>query len=146
MSSTEYSAELRPDPRMRVLVLASGTSFAALGLVMLALIDANSFPRAILGLAWLVHTGRALWCTVIAYTRNGILRVSAGGETAVRTGSDAWEPAQLCSGSIVLPQLAWLRITAANGTRYAELLHGCRRKSEDWRRFQVIWRHIGAHQ
>ena len=145
MSSTGYSAEIHPEPGMRMLVLASGLLLGVLGFVMLSLVDAAVDQRVILGLAWLFLMARELWRHGLAYSRNGILRISAGGRTEVQVPGGDWRPAELCSGSIVLSRLAWLRVSTADGARYAELLRGLSRESEDWRRFQVIWRHIGAH-
>ena len=146
MSSTAYSAELHPESNLRQLVLASGALLGVLGIVMLNLISVSTMPRVFLGLAWLLLTGRELWHCRVAYSRNSILRISGCGGAEVLGPEGNWQPVDLCAGSIVLPRMAWLRISAASGLKYAELLRGNSRESEQWRRFQVIWRHVGAHR
>jgi hypothetical protein len=83
----------------------------------------------------------ALWR---GYAASGALRIAAGGQVERQTPDGAWEPATLCAGSLVLARFAWLRIAAAGGRPYAELVSARSHASEDWRRLQVIWRHIGA--
>jgi hypothetical protein len=72
------------------------------------------------------------------------LRIEQDGNMQVTLSSDCCMPATLSAGSVVLGSFAWLRFTAENGRRHVELI---RRKSpgnKDWRRLQVIWRHLGA--
>ena len=64
--------------------------------------------------------------------------------TRRRVVGGEWRTASLLSGSLVLPGVAWLRISVGTGPAYGELLTGNPRKNEDWRRLLVIWRHIGA--
>ena len=144
MSSTAYSAELDPDPRLRKLVIASGALLAISGIVMVALIDLSLSVKVVLGLAWALVVGRELVRHRRAYSRNGIMRVGAGGEIEVQRPDGHWRRSELCAGSMVLERLAWLRIRTSGRLKYAELLRGNSRESDDWRRLQVIWRHIGA--
>jgi len=55
-----------------------------------------------------------------------------------------WHPARLLPGSMLLRRVGWIRWDDGCGRQYAELLRGRSRESDDWRRLQVIWRHIGA--
>ena len=87
------------------------------------------------------HEWVALWR---GYTRSRGLRIAAGGHVERECRDGSWQPARLCAGSIVLPRVAWLRIDPPNMSPYAEPLRGDCSESEDWRRLQVIWRHVGA--
>jgi len=72
------------------------------------------------------------------------VRLSSRGEVAVLNNDREWLPVTVQTGSVVLRNLAWLRLQAENGDVFVELLRGNARQSKEWRRFQVIWRHIGA--
>ena len=52
--------------------------------------------------------------------------------------------AKVMPGSIVLAEVAWLRLQAENGDKWGELVAGKHRESEEWRRFQVIFRHLNT--
>ena len=45
---------------------------------------------------------------------------------------------------LVADRIGWLHLKTADGKQFAELICGDCRESDDWRRLQVIWRHIGA--
>jgi len=72
------------------------------------------------------------------------LRVFADGSAATADATGAWRKAKLRPGSVVLDRVAWLRIDAGQGGRFTELLVGNSRKNNEWRRLQVIWRHLGT--
>ena len=144
MSSTTYSADLHPDPRLRRLVLGSGLLFCVAGVPLIATLGIASSGRAVLAAAWLAISARQWLSFRRAYAQNGILRVDADGGIRRRCDTGEWETLELLSGSVVTAGWAWLRLGRANGPNFAELLHGRARQSEDWRRFQVIWRHVGA--
>ncbi len=55
-----------------------------------------------------------------------------------------WQTAAIGNGCVVMRKLAWLRLKPATGARYHELLRRNSLESEQWRRLQVIWRHLGA--
>lgn len=72
------------------------------------------------------------------------LRITADGSLRCLDARGRWQPARILPGSVVLARLAWLRFETGKGAQAAELLRGDPRKSQHWRRLQVIWRHIGA--
>jgi hypothetical protein len=72
------------------------------------------------------------------------IRVYSDGSASVQDSAGVWQPTVLSQDCIVLPKYAWLKLTSADGTRYYELLRGSCRESEQWRRLQVIWRHMGS--
>jgi hypothetical protein len=144
VSSTTFSAELQPDPRLRRLVLGSGLLLGAAGIPLIATLGIAATGRALLAAAWLTVFARQWLSFRRAYARNGMLRVDADGQVRCRRGAGGWEPLEILPGSIVTAGWAWLRLGRADAAGYAELLRGKARQSEDWRRFQVIWRHVGA--
>jgi hypothetical protein len=76
------------------------------------------------------------------------LRFFADGTVAMLIPGQTWQPASLLSGGVLLRQLGWIRVSVVlpNGRKLVlgDFVRGDGRKSADWRRLQVIWRHIGA--
>ena len=58
--------------------------------------------------------------------------------------SEEMAAAAAVTGSLLLRRTAWIRIQSERGEVFAELLRGKCRRSVNWRRLHVIWRHIGA--
>ena len=144
VGSTSYSAEIAPDPRLRRIVLVSGAALWLAGLGFVPLLPVSVTLKTFLAATWVglcSYQWQAMWR---GYTRSGCLRIAADGHVERQRADGAWEPARLCAGSVVLPRLAWLRIEPRGMPAYAELVSGEIRVSDDWRRLQVIWRHIGA--
>ena len=77
------------------------------------------------------------------YGRWSALKLSADGESRL-FGCEETCAVTVLPGSIVLPELAWLRIRAENGDTWGELVAGNHRQSKEWRRFQVIFRHLNT--
>jgi len=144
VSSPPYSAGIQPDPRLRRGVLVSGALLLVAGVLLAATLPLTAAWRVLLAVTWCAFSGRELVATWRAYAGAGELRVEADGRLYCRARSGAWQPATFCAGSVVCARIAWLRIAIRQGPRYAELVCGDVRESEEWRRFQVIWRHIGA--
>ena len=93
---------------------------------------------------WLAYSLLELWRLARAYRIVASLAVAADRsvELVLRDGERI--AACLAPGSLILPQLAWLRLKTDCGLRYGELLRGNSRKNKDWRRLQVIRRHVGV--
>lgn len=72
------------------------------------------------------------------------IRLTASGEALILNQEQEWSSARLETGSVLLRNFAWLRLRGADGRLYSELFRGNSRESQDWRRLQLIWRHIGA--
>lgn len=144
MSSSTYSAELRPEPCLRRLVLASAVLLYFLGLLLILELHLAGYYKVLIAVTWLALSAYEWFSIRSAYARKGILRIDAEGCIEWRDDDDSRREISLRPGSVVLSRLAWLRLTTADGLRYAELLRGDARESDDWRRFQVIWRHVGA--
>lgn len=118
---------------------------ACLAGVLLALsLPLGALERALIVCGWLFLGGREMAQTWRGYALGGALRISRDARIEVRVVGGEWRTASLLSGSLVLPGVAWLRISVGAGPVYGELLTGNPRKNKDWRRLLVIWRHIGA--
>ncbi len=144
MSSNSYSTCLTPDPWLRIVVLTSGRLLVAVGIVLILTLDLAAAIRAVTGLVWVAGGRHELVRIERRFESLIAVRLSSGGEIAVLNNDQEWLPVTLQTGSVVLRSIAWLRLRAANGDNFVELLRGNARQSQDWRRLQVIWRHIGA--
>jgi len=144
VSSSTYSADLNPDPALRRVVLLSGAGFCAIGV---SLILAMPLHPAVLiagSGGWLALCARELIMTVRGYALCCRLRMLVGGELLLLDPLGNWQRARLLPGSVLLRRIGWIRLETGIGHRGAELVRGSCRESDDWRRLQVIWRHIGA--
>ncbi len=144
MSSSSYSTRLTPDPWLRIAVLTSGRLLVAAGLVLILILDLDAKIRAASCVIWVVAARHELIRIERGFESLTAVRLSSAGEFAVLNSDQEWLPVTLQTGSVVLRNFAWLRLQAANGDHFVELLRGNARQSQEWRRLQVIWRHIGA--
>jgi hypothetical protein len=144
MSLNAYSAILTPDPWLRIIVLTSGRLLCAAGVVMILTLDVGPALRGAGALGWLGLGYFELRRTIRGYSYCVAIRVRCGGQIEVQNADHEWVPGVLQSGSLVLRKIAWLRVRSGGGPPCSELLRGDARTSHDWRRLQVIWRHIGA--
>jgi hypothetical protein len=94
-------------------------------------------------LAWCLACAWELRRIVAAWADCQSLRIGVAGEFRVLGGDGEWTRARLLPGSLLLRRWAWIRIHREDGVIVTELLRGSCRKCHDWRRLQVIWRHIG---
>ena len=146
MSSSTFSAEIRLHSRLRRIVLISGVILAltGCGLILLLPFAGLSLPvKAVVAAAWTFWSGRELLTHWRVYARWSVLTLYANGETEL-LGKQESGAARVLPGSIILPDIAWLRIRAENGETWGELVAANPRESEEWRRFQVIIRHLNT--
>ena len=144
MSSSSYSTRLTPDPWLRIAVLTSGRLLVAVGIVLILTLDLDAKIRAASCFVCVVAARHELLRIERGFESLTAIRLSSAGEIAVLNNDQEWLPVTLQTGSVVLRNFAWLRLQAANGDNFVELLRGNARQSQEWRRLQVIWRHIGA--
>ena len=144
MSSSTFSTELRPEPRLRWLVVLSGVGMLLLGLVVISSMSAGVAVRVPGALAWLGVGGYQLHRLVRCYQLCRRIRINEDGSAEIATAGGAWRVAELQTGSVVLQRIAWLRIDAGGRRKFAELFVGNCRENESWRRLQIIWRHLGS--
>ena len=144
VSSNKYSACLKPDPWLRILVLTTGRLLIAASLVLILLLPIAAPLRAFAclmagGLGYLeMHRLQAGFALCREF------RVFTDGTVEVRTAGDDWLPGCLENGCLLLANVGWLRIRTGDGRLFADTVRGDARESQQWRRLQVIWRHIGA--
>jgi hypothetical protein len=144
VSSNAYSAEFQPDPFLRRIVFWSGIALAVAGVLVIAVLPLLVGLR-VAGIA--VWAAWSLWDLVWlkrSWEACRGLRLAEDGAVDVLDDAGEWRRARLESGGILLRHQGWIRIRPAGGRAFAEPLRGACRKSRDWRRLQVIWRHIGA--
>ena len=144
MSSGKYSAELRPDALLRRLVVLSGAGLAMLGVAVIFTLPLHAGVLIAASVGWLLLCARELVVACRRFSNCRRLRISVGGEILLLDAGGTWHPARLLSGSVVLRRIGWILIETGQGRRFAELVRGRCRESDDWRRLQVIWRHIGG--
>ena len=94
--------------------------------------------------AWGILGARDLWLIASGYKRCECIRIHHDGSVQVRSPDGACISATLAAGSIVTTGLAWVRIRGCRGGEYRLLLRRKAAENKDWRRLQVIWRHLGA--
>jgi hypothetical protein len=144
LSSTPYSTELTPEPRLRRAVLLAGLVASGVGVLVVVTLDVGGLWRSLAVLAWVGWSARELRVIANGYKRFGRIRIDSEGNVELLIGDVDWVAARLLSGSVVLERYAWLRIKPRHGRRYAEFIRGNSREDEMWRRLQVIWRHLGG--
>lgn len=144
MSSNTFSAELHPDPWLRLMVITSGRLLAAAGLVIILVLPLEASLRGAGCLIWLAWSWHELRRYHVGYATCCRIQVRVRGDILLLNNDQEWLPASLLSGSVLLQRIGWLYLETGDGRQFAELIRGNCRESDDWRRLQVIWRHIGA--
>jgi hypothetical protein len=123
-------------------VLASGLLLLLLGGVCIALVPVDLAVRGLLSAGWAFVVGRELCVLRCAYVTFRYISVGHRGTVWLYRQSGVAVAAEILPGSMLLTRVGWLRLRTMDGRRFAELLVGNCRKSKDWRRLQVIWRHL----
>lgn len=144
MSSSTYVADLHPDARLRQLVLLSGTGLSGVGALLIFGLPWHIAATTAGACLWLAFCARELMILRRSFISCRRFRVMADGAVLLLGEDGDWRAAELAPGSIVLRRLAWIRCRTDRGDCFSELVSGSCRKSDDWRRMQVIWRHIGG--
>ena len=144
MLSTEYSAEILPDPDLRRVVLVSGVLLALVGNLLIVFLPLGTTVRVFGVALWSLSTLRELIFLRRAWAGCIALKFVANGEVEILGRDLEWRPAQLVSGSILLRSAGWLRVKTAAGYVFSELVRADTQQRRDWRHLQVIWRHVGA--
>lgn len=146
MSSNSYWSCLTPDPELRLVVDVAAQLLIAAGIAIVLTMSIGVLPRFGAALACL-----GLGCVELRRLRRGFrncreIRLASDGGALLLDGDGNWVAASLRAGSLVLPRLAWLRLRTVSGELVTELIGGDCRAGQDWRRLQVIWRHIGSSE
>jgi len=144
VSSSTYSAELYPEVALRRTVLLVGIVLYAAGVVLILTMPLAPVAKLLGSGGWLLLCLREFLRLRRGFARCRRLRVTAGGGLSLLDADGNWQTARLLPGCIVLRRFAWILCETEQGQHCAELARGNARNSEDWRRLQVIWRHIGG--
>jgi hypothetical protein len=122
-----------------MIVMLSGCAALLVGLVLLMRLPLPVPIRLPLIALWLLSSVRQLGRQSRGVQRVKAIRLEVGGVTVIdRHGRQS--PAQIMSGSVVLPRLAWLRLKCPDGLIYGELLRGDTAHNIQWRHLQMLWR------
>ena len=144
MSSTAFSAVLVPDRTLRRIVLLSGLTLMCIGIVLILKLPLHPAILATGTIAWLLLCASELRNLARGFQRCRLLRVTANGAIRLLDANGDWRAAELLPGSLLLRRIGWIRVSDSAGRTSVEPVRGHCRESQDWRRFQVIWRHIGS--
>lgn len=144
MLSGTFSAELRCDETLRRVVMLSGVAAVGLGVAVIVTLPLHASLKLLAVAGWLAAGGIEYYRMRRAYALFVSVRIDANGDAWLCDRAGNWRGAQLLSGSVLMRRYGWLRVASHDGIRYAEPLKGHCRKSPDWRRLQVVWRHVGA--
>jgi hypothetical protein len=116
----------------------------ALGIVAVLTLPWPAAVRGALAVAWAIGVARELDRLRHAWRDCRGLRLRADGSASALGRDGRWQPVTLLADGVLLRHWGWIRLRTATGRVFAEPLRGACRKSHDWRRLQVIWRHVGA--
>ena len=144
MSSKNYSTDLTPETVMRRIVVFSSWAAMLTGFIVIISLPVDGWIRAAGTCIWLIAMSAELRIISSAYKRFRRIRMHSDGQVELQDTDGHWQPATIANGCVVMQNLAWLRLKPATGARYHELLRRSSLESEQWRRLQVIWRHLGA--
>ena len=99
--------------------------------------------------------GASVWCAILAMQFQALrrgwatcvaFRLHADGRVTVLGPDGEWCEGTLEADSVLLRRWGWIRLRAGSGAAFGELVRGSCRESREWRRLQVVWRHVGAGQ
>ena len=129
---------------LRRVVLLSGLAAAIIGFVMIWTVTLSVSLRLGTSLIWLLLCARELHLLRRAYSLYRGLRIDSSGEVRLETEDGDFCTASILPGSVLLSQYGWLRFELPGGLKFAELLRADGAGDQQWRRLQVIWRHLGV--
>jgi len=144
MSSNTFSAELKPDPCLRRIVMLSGGLLGASGVLLILALPLRPVALVAASCGWLALSLRELVGLHRGFVQCCAIRVNTDGELLCLDPAGDWHVGRLLGGSILLRRFGWMRLENGQGRESVEPIRGACRESHDWRRLQVIWRHIGA--
>ncbi len=139
MSSVEFGVNLRPDPVLRRLVLATGATALVGGIALICGLRLGLVLRVILAAAWIANCLWELHRQVQGSRRLSAVRLDVAGDVIVTDSEGRPKKSMLTTGTVVTTNIAWLRILQPDGSHHGELLIRCRTESQAWHRLQLIW-------
>ncbi len=140
VSSPTFEVLLRPDPRLRGLLLATCGFLCPRALGVLAAASLDAGLRLILAAAWLADAAATLTHLAAGQRRVAAIGIDSSGAIRVFDPHGGSRPAILLSGSRMGRRLAWLRLRIGSGRPHVELLSDDGISGPDWRRLRLLWR------
>ena len=140
MPSPLFEVKLEPDPFLHRIVILAGVIAMACGVLIIAEVQIDLAWRFVGGAIWsldCVFEMRSFskgirWLRQLTLDSAGGLRAldSAGNQVVL----------SLRSGSVVLPELAWLRVVDNENRKFTGLFARRRANHREWHRLQLLWR------
>ena len=118
--------------------------FCAAGIWTVSNLAISAELRWLGGAGWVFAVLARSGIVLASQLRYPTVKIHADGSALLKDAHGDWYPATMSSNCLVLANFAWLDLEMADKTRYSGLVRGKSRESQQWRRLQVIWRHIGA--
>ena len=143
-SFAPYSATLQAEPVLRHGVLASGTAFALAGAAMLAALPADVRLIVPAFVAWVALATVELTLARRAYGQCRTFTLCADGSLDIGLADGSRWGGRLAPGTLEFTRSAWLCIRVPGRATWGEPLSRRGQDREQWRRFQVICRHMSA--
>lgn len=97
-----------------------------------------------LQVTWCLFSASELYRTWRCYKSASAYLVYADGTVDILAYDGSRKSGVYASGSIAGRRIAWLRVRRADGRMVSEFIARKTQESEEWRRFQVICRHVPA--
>ncbi|MGI9200590.1 MAG: hypothetical protein ACR2QL_06000 [Woeseiaceae bacterium] len=144
MLRSGYVANLKPDRRLSHWLAAGVLLAVAAGIWTISNLAISDELRWLGGAGWTLAIAGRAGLVVAAQLRCRQLNIYADGSAMLQDQGGSWQAATLRNGTVVLSNLAWLDLRTDDGRGFSALFCGNCRKSEQWRRLQVIWRHMGS--
>jgi hypothetical protein len=143
-SFATYSATLLVDRRLRAGVLGSGVVFLAAGVAVITGLPLAPALRACTIAAWSAGLAYELWYTAQAFRSTLAVVIYPDGGLELLRADDSRASGRLATGSMPLARYAWLRVAVPGRRSWGEPFDSRTQDREQWRRFQVICRHLSA--
>ncbi len=143
-SFTAYSATLRAEPALRRRVLGSGAAFAVTGVVIAGSMPGGFWVTGPAVLAWAVWVGAEFTLALCAFRSSRAFTLLADGSLEVELPDGSRRLGHVAPGGLQLARWAWLRVRLPGRPGWGEPLSMGGQDREQWRRFQVICRHMSA--
>lgn len=124
--------------------MLSALAFALLGLVIILTMPLPAWSRSVAVFIWLGYSTLGGLTLSRHYQRIVGYRLYADGSIDLTHRDGSHSTGRLAAGTVLLPRLGWLRVRGSGRSAWGELVVGDCRTSEQWRRFQVICRHVVA--
>ena len=144
MSSIAFVAELKPDSQLRRWFFSSALLLCGVGIWTVSNLAISAELRWLGGAAWAFAVLARGGLMLAAQLRYPIIRIHADGSVLLQNADGDWCSATMSGNCVILADFAWLDLLLADNARYSVLVRGKSRESQQWRRLQVIWRHMGS--